>query len=72
MRPEDDFYVYTCTAKHRQALLDFFENVKIRSSADKKMLEIVNEELSYWQHNARTLEESTKIIDSRVWIYLNE
>ena len=30
------------------------------------------EELSYWQNNARTLEETTKIIDSRVWIYLNE
>jgi len=28
--------------------------------------------VSFWEGSARTLEETTKIIDSRVWIYLNE
>ena len=69
---EDRFIVYPVTDENRCAILDFFENIKICTTADETILEIVNEELSYWQNNARTLEETTKIIDSRVWIYLNE
>lgn len=69
---EDRFVVYSVTDENRRAILDFFENIKICTTADETILEIVNEELSYWQNNARTLEETTKIIDSRVWIYLNE
>ncbi len=69
---EERFTVYSTTAKNRQALLDFFENITIRTKVDNRILEIVNEELSYWKHKARTLEETTRIIDSRVWIYLNE
>lgn len=71
-KTEDDYYVYSMTDEHRRALLNFFETIKIRTTADKKILSIVNEELSYWKNNARTLEETTKIIDGRVWIYLNE
>lgn len=71
-KTEDDFYVYSMTDEHRRALLNFFETIKIRTTADEKILSIVNEELSYWKNNARTLVETTKIIDGRVWIYLNE
>ena len=64
--------VYSMTDEHRRALLNFFETIKIRTTADEKILSIVNEELSYWKNGVRSLEETTKIIDSRVWIYLNE
>ncbi|MBE6657830.1 MAG: carbohydrate ABC transporter substrate-binding protein [Ruminococcaceae bacterium] len=67
-----EYTAFPFPEEDRQALLDFFENITIRTKADEKILEIVNEELSYWQSDARSLEETTKIIDSRVWIYLNE
>jgi len=44
----------------------------MKSGLDLTLKNIITEEISYWQNNARTLEETTKIIDSRVWIYLNE
>ena len=56
----------------KAAILSFFENCHMRANADPFILSIVNEELSFYEGNARTLEETTKIIDSRVWIYLNE
>ena len=36
------------------------------------VMSIINEELSYWQSGVKTPEEIAKIIQSRVWIYLNE
>ena len=44
----------------------------MKANTDQTILSIVEEELSYWEGGVRTLEETTKIIDSRVWIYLNE
>ncbi len=52
--------------------IDFLNNCHMKAYTDATVLDIVTEELSYWQNDARTLEETTKIIDSRVWIYLNE
>lgn len=56
----------------KAAILSFFENCHMRANADPFILSIVNEELSFYEGHARSLEETTKIIDSRVWIYLNE
>ena len=56
----------------KAAVLSFFENCHMRANADPFILSIVNEELSFYEGHARSLEETTKIIDSRVWIYLNE
>ncbi|MBQ7299879.1 MAG: extracellular solute-binding protein [Clostridia bacterium] len=69
---ESMYDVFSMTDETIDAIIDFFNTVDIRAKADETILEIVNEELSYWQNNARSLEETTKIIDSRVWIYLNE
>ena len=66
------FETYHFSEEDKAKILDFFSGIQLRSSYDTNILHIVNEELSYWKHNARSLEESTKIIDSRVWIYLNE
>ena len=60
------------TEKDKQDILSFFDHCSFSSEADDKIREIVVEELSYYTGNARSLEETTKIIDSRVWIYLNE
>lgn len=66
------FETYCFTDKDKAQILDFFSGIRLRHSVDSNILSIVNEELSYWKNNARSLEETTKIIDSRVWIYLNE
>lgn len=66
------YETYEFTDDDCARILDFFSGIRLRSAVDHKILEIVNEELSYWANDARTLEETTKIIDSRVWIYLNE
>ena len=44
----------------------------MKVNVDNTLKSIITEEISFWEGNARSLEETTKIIDSRVWIYLNE
>ncbi|MBE6657465.1 MAG: hypothetical protein E7604_03375 [Ruminococcaceae bacterium] len=60
------------TDEDKAAMLDFFENCRMQAGSDPVIADIVEEELSYWYGGAKTLEETTKIIQSRVWIYLNE
>ena len=62
----------TFTEEEDRRIMDFFNNVTTYIATDDTVERIANEELSFWQGNARTLSETTKIIDSRVWIYLNE
>ena len=60
------------TDEDKAKLMQFFEQCNMQMMPDDVILSIVNEELSYWYGGAKTLEETTKIIQSRVWIYLNE
>ena len=60
------------TEDDKQMLLRFFEDLRPRRKTVSMVQSIINEEISYWENNARSLEETTKIIDSRLWIYLNE
>ena len=60
------------TDEDKAAMMDFFENCHMRADSDPVITSIVEEELSFWNGGARTLEETAKIIQSRVWIYLNE
>ena len=66
------YEVYSFTEKEYTAIHEFFDASDLRVYTDQTIEAIVTEELSYWKSNARSLEETTKIIDSRVWIYLNE
>ena len=66
------YHVIEITEEDRDAFLDFLSKCRMKDTLDDTVRSIVTEELSYWQNNARSLEETTKIIDSRVWIYLNE
>ncbi len=60
------------TDEDKAAMMDFFENCHMETGFDPVVRQIVEEELSFWHGGARTLEETAKIIQSRVWIYLNE
>ena len=68
----DSHYVMEITEADRKILLDFFENAKMRAYTDPFIMTIIDEEVSFWEGNARSLEETIKIIQSRVWIYINE
>lgn len=67
-----DYTAVTLTDDTLDALISFLQNTPVREPADQTVQSIVDEELSAWNGGARTLEETTKIIDSRVWIYINE
>ena len=69
---EEYYVVVETTDAEIDALMAFFDRCHMRANADPVIKSIVEEEVSFWEGNARTLEETTKIIDSRVWIYLNE
>ncbi len=69
---EGNYVVLELTEEMQERFLDFLENCRMKANTDQTILSIVEEELSYWEGGVRTLEETTKIIDSRVWIYLNE
>jgi len=69
---DKEYIVVELTNAYADAFLHFLNNCHMKSGLDLTLKNIITEEISYWQNNARTLEETTKIIDSRVWIYLNE
>ena len=72
IEPGGDITVIEITDEDKAAMLSFFEECRMYANADPAVTAIVNEELSYWYGGARTIEETAKIIQSRVWIYLNE
>ena len=69
---EEKRRIIEITDEDKQMLLRFFDEVRPRKQTASVIQSIITEELSYWENNARSLEETTKIIDSRVWICLNE
>lgn len=69
----DDLYTITrFTEEDDRRIIDFFDNCTSYRTDDETVMKIVNEELSYWKNDARSLEDTGNIINSRVWIYLNE
>lgn len=66
------YRVIELTDEDIDKLYTFFDSCHMKGESDNVIMQIVEEELSYWRGNARSLEETTKIIHSRVWIYLNE
>ena len=60
------------TEEDKAALLAFLDTCRMQANTDTVITSIVNEELSAWREGVRSLEDAAKIIDSRVWIYLNE
>jgi len=71
-RAADIFHIMNFTKEDDRRIMDFFNNDSTYVSVDDTVETIVNEELSFWYGNARSLEDTGNIINSRVWIYLNE
>jgi hypothetical protein len=69
----DNLYTITrFTEEDDRRIIDLFDNCTSYRTDDETVMKIVNEELSYWKNDARSLEDTGNIINSRVWIYLNE
>ena len=56
----------------RDEMLDYLCNSTMRGAGDTMIRSIIEEELSYVSQGVRTAEEAGKIIQSRVFIYINE
>ncbi|MBQ8577170.1 MAG: hypothetical protein IJ449_04275 [Clostridia bacterium] len=67
-------YPEDCTVlkPRRDAMLDYLCTSTMRGAGDTVIRTILEEELSYVSQGVRTTEEAAKIIQSRVWIYVNE
>ncbi len=53
-------------------ILSFFDSCTSRAAPDATIAQIITEELSAYESGAKTLEEVTRLMQSRVSIYLNE
>ena len=71
-KTEGHYVVLELTEEMQERFLDFLQKCRMKANTDRTISSIVEEELSYWEGGVRTLEETTNIIDRRVWIYLNE
>lgn len=54
------------------AVLEFFNSVKSSPVYDTKVLSMINEEASYYFSGQKTADETAKIIQSRVSLYISE
>ncbi len=55
-----------------EAFMRFLNNCQMKAGTDDTVLQIVTEELSYWENGVTPIEEAAKKIQSRVQIYLSE
>ena len=62
----------TFTEKDKERLRALFYETPTQSMVDSTLTSILNEELSAYQAGIRSLEETQKILQSRLWIYVNE
>lgn len=67
-----DVQVWTFTKEARQTLLSEITNIRMCQSGDLVIMGIIEEELLQAENGVRTREAAAEIIQSRVWIYLNE
>ena len=70
----DTVYELVLTEQDKETFLAILNSSGTISSAanDTVIVSILEEELSAYQSGAKTLEDVSKLIQSRVWIYLNE
>ncbi len=67
-----DYLEVEISQDYIDSFMNFLDNCHMTANADAKVLEIVEEELSYWENGIGTLEDAAQKIQSRVQIYLNE
>ncbi|MBE6659638.1 MAG: hypothetical protein E7604_14500 [Ruminococcaceae bacterium] len=67
-----DVQAWTFTKEACQTLLSEITNIQMCQSGDPVIMGIIEEELLQAENGVRTREAAAEIIQSRVWIYLNE
>lgn len=70
----EQFYEISMTETDISEILSFFDRCSMYGgiSEDAKITAILEEELSAYENGVKTLDEVSLLIQSRVWIYLNE
>ena len=63
--------VIEITDEDKAEIMHFFDHL-CAGNTDKTVAEIVKEELSAYESGVKSLDDTSKLIQSRVWIYLNE
>lgn len=71
-KPWDGQADITFTEKDKERLRALFYDTPTQSLVDSTLTSILNEELSAYQAGIRSLEETQKILQSRLYIYVNE
>ncbi|NMD44714.1 MAG: hypothetical protein GYA88_04740, partial [Clostridiales bacterium] len=64
--------IYALTTEQRDALMELFENTSMINEPDQKLMEIIGEETAAFFDGSKTAEETAKIIQNRVSIYVSE
>ena len=64
--------VIEITDADKQQLMHFFDTCETTPRVGSEIMNIINEELAAWKGGVRSLSEAAKLIQSRVWIYVNE
>ena len=70
-KPWDGQADITFTEKDKERLRALFYETPTQSMVDSTLTSILNEELSAYQAGIRSLEETQKILQSRLYIYVN-
>ncbi len=66
------FTEYVLSDEEKEIILNFFDTCTSYTTTGLTIQQIVEEELSAYRSGAKTLEEVTRLMQSRVQIYLNE
>lgn len=69
---EEPIPIYCVTKVQADQLLDLIESAQISSSTDRKIYNIFFEEAEYYFNGARSLDKTVDVIQSRVFMYVNE
>lgn len=69
---EDPIPIYCITQIQADQLLGLIESAQIFSSTDRKIYSIFFEEAEYYFNGVRSLDETLDVIQSRVFMYVNE
>lgn len=69
---EDPIDIYCITSRQAEQLITLIEQVEAVSLVEPNIYQIFLEEADYYFNGAKTLEETVDVIQSKIYIYVNE
>lgn len=69
---EDPIDIYCITPRQSEQLITLIEQAETTSQSDPKIYGIFFEEADYYFNGAKSLEETVDVIQSKIYIYVNE